>query len=412
MADPTSIRPCDYRGRVFWKIFVGSLLAGGGLAAAFTFLVLKPAYGSTALVFIAQDRFALASDFTSVPPTETEKPDLRVRSRSLESIATSADLALDVIRRMGSDLPPAEQDPIRLLSRIHVSTAGEILRIQALTRDSQLSAKLANAWAEALCARSLALLRSDQSGITAIREEAKTAHERHLQAQKRMDEFTAAEDHTASLQIELKGKESALEESNTVLRKVRRALNDAESILATLKNERTSKTGGYDLRVALIMLRLNSLESGAGTSVDLQLALPDGAGIQASPVPSVEHVERLIEELRERTRRLETSVQDKALREDLLGIQGRIDRIREQRRLLHSQRELAWDVYVSLSRRATELGITANIPLDIPHAVGRAIPNPNPESPRPAVNIGIGCLVGALIGLLCARIVSLVGTAR
>jgi len=128
-----------------WKIAVFLAIITGVIGLAISFS--RPQeYLSTATVIVIHNqlRLSLAEQF----PTINENRDTKSRMDAYLTIAQSDFIAQSTSQTHGSTLPPKYQNPDALKALVDVATKGYAITIAANTTDPDLSAEIANTWAE------------------------------------------------------------------------------------------------------------------------------------------------------------------------------------------------------------------------------------------------------------------------
>ena len=99
---------------------------------------------SGVLFNLTDDKVQAISDVG--PGTATSLQDRRV---SLLAIATSPEIAVRVIERLGSQLTQELREPNTLQKRVRITGSGDLIQVEAMSVDPNHAALIANAWAEA-----------------------------------------------------------------------------------------------------------------------------------------------------------------------------------------------------------------------------------------------------------------------
>ena len=136
----------------FWLVAAGAVVAGAvalGLSLAW-----PPTYQAQALLLITKlrsevsldPRFQTVAEENVVNLTVQEE---QVRRQTLVGLAKSPDLVQQVMDRLGDALAPEERSVTALASAVEVGTDGNLITVDAKSRDPERAVAIANAWADA-----------------------------------------------------------------------------------------------------------------------------------------------------------------------------------------------------------------------------------------------------------------------
>lgn len=392
-------------------------LVTGASAAAVNWFVLDPRYGASAMLMMFSDRLDLSFDpkFRNLPE---EHLDLTTRRRTLETLAASAEVVTRVLERVQARLRPAERDPLGFRDWADFSGSGEVFRIHAVTRDPDLSADVANAWADTLreAADTSFGFRHPEREMT--RSQAAECLGNYKKAQASLADFLQ-KDPSIGLESALRVKRAQVEGQRQASLRIQRSLRDLERLLSQCKAG-GAKSGavGRALRLAMLLARLSALESfDAGTggyavdprssSAEMRPPLAFHLSLEGTDVAQegdafVADLERMINDLRVSRDALEKSATDPALLQEISGLQAEVERLSGVRRELIGARDVAWETFQTVSRKAEETRVAVEVGASVVRVASHAVPDREPESPRRAFNTLAATVAGLTLGFVVA----------
>jgi uncharacterized protein involved in exopolysaccharide biosynthesis len=165
------------------------------LAACLALFIFPRTYDGEALVLVSRPRYEVELESkmkSSQEPLSSQAAQnvsaVRSRMDTLALIARSTEVESAVQQRLAAKLPAEELRPGRLVPRIRVRPASELLRITATAGDPELAADLANAWADSVAARVEAIYGSG-AGVRAVEAEVERAYESYTAADRALSRF-------------------------------------------------------------------------------------------------------------------------------------------------------------------------------------------------------------------------------
>jgi capsular polysaccharide biosynthesis protein len=387
------------------KLLLGFSILAGGVAAFVSWFVLTPQYSSTALIFILPDRIDVSFDpkFRNLPE---DRVDLVARRRTMEMLINSEEVVGKVIDRLRGKLTPYEQNTDKFREMFEVGGMGEILKITAVTRDPALSAELADTLA--IAARDLANSSVGPRDMTSkiTEERAKHVLDIYQKAQEALVEFSSRQERSEMLGSVLKIKRTRLEEMHTVLLRLEKGIKDCEAIIEELK---TRKRGGNSLEMAnvlsILVLRLDTLESSVGAPQPFQLQMvlggSGGGGSGGVPLecPPIEDLSRLLEQLRKKSDSLRVTLSEPKIHAEILEIQGEVEHLTAKKRELTAARDLAWETYITISRKVEESRLAAEGSSSVVRLASHAVQTQIPERTKRVTIMILGTLGGLIAGV-------------
>jgi capsular polysaccharide biosynthesis protein len=377
--------------------------SAGGLMAALTPMIIPKVYESSALIFISQDRSEMSFDprFKSME----ERMDIAVRRRSLEALSVSHDLLLRVYERMRPRFASEAADPNDVREWIEVSTSGEILRATVITRDPNLSSDLANCWAEIFCNIANTSLRADEDGLKATQESARQALGIWRKAHEALTAFTLTEDNSTSLELLYKSMRLRLDELYIISSRLERGIRDAESLLAQQgSRDAATITTDFSLAVAALLVRLGALESSVPGPIQVQV----GQGVTANggssgPNPTTQTLDAALSQYRKGMLKVKGMLEEPGFHAEMRKLQSEIEKLQGRRRELTGEREVAWETYLTVTRKAQEIRLASSSGERVAvRMASQAVPNQKPSRPRLASYIWKGLVLGFAVGLASA----------
>lgn len=274
--------------RHWWIILLVAILAGvAGLALA---LRQAKTYESTTTLLLIRNKASLS--LAQQYPTVNEPLDINSRLTAFTSILTSDGVVQETIDELGSKLPPAytKLEAFRALGEL--SYRGDLMMLTVTTKDSKLSAEVANTWAQH-AVNTINLAYSGEQPASAIQAQLKEAQQTYAGAQKNLEAFVKDN------QIQILG--SQIQEAQTLFDNLsserawqieyytqRKQVMDqvvvqAQALKQQLQAGSTSKVAAVGDAIAVLKARASGFEVNPGSAI-LAVGSNPAAAASASPI--------------------------------------------------------------------------------------------------------------------------------
>jgi uncharacterized protein involved in exopolysaccharide biosynthesis len=422
------------------------------VAAFVVSLLIPPTYEAEVAVAIVRMRTDVT--FTSQMVTLTEDElgnralDVNARRAALVALATSSNVAVQVLDEVGDRLGPNERNVHVLLDRVEASNEGDLISIRVHHRDPDVTATIANAWARNYQRHVNTLYGTIGELDTTVLTQVKAAEETYNAAQAALEEFLG-DNRVAALEREIATRQELLQTYQTArsavqkepvdlqlsnrhqvladyygdLQEIERWLADLRALRFQVEKGSTSPAARTGNALALIFLRSRALGGSGNLPVQLQVDINAGQseGVVLDDVDSLAEVleARLVEtqeQIDALTATLATQEPNEvavesdnplnlriaALDVEILALQEELEGEYAQKRELEQVRDLAWDTYRTLTRKQAEVGIASQVTGTEVRVATSAVPPQNPVSPRKVLNTAVAGVLGTMLGIFGA----------
>jgi uncharacterized protein involved in exopolysaccharide biosynthesis len=399
-----------------WKWIAGVTLLAAAAAFAVT-LVVEPIYESEAVVAIIRSRTDIAFDPRMATLSEVELGnrmlDVGARREALVALASSGDVAAQVLDEIGAQLGPGEHSVRGLLKTVEAAGEGDLILIGVSHRDPITACLIANTWALAYERYVNGLYGTTGESNVVIASQVVSAWETYETAQAALEVFVG-DNRIAALEREIAIWQESLDLYGEVLADCHAELRTIEWVLAHARALRAqvgaaSTAGAAGQGNALALLSLYHQAFGgiveqapgalqvdpdeatgtvvhlAGVGAALPLSLQVDLGEGGDTGVQLADVEALIELLE--ARRGEAQVRIDALvaaqlagEEDaaaavpvallanisdmdsrILALEADLVTQLARQQELEQSRDLAWTTYQTLARKQAEVEVSAQI---------------------------------------------------
>lgn len=361
-------------------------------------------------------KLSLTTDF----PTINEPVDSRARIESINTMAESDSLILQVYDDF-KDLPEfAGQDLDAFKERLEITNQGDVIVLTASAKSAEQAAAIANRWAE-ITVRTLNLAYSGEQPLVSIQTQVEVARQDYETAQLAVEEFVG----------------------NNAIDVLNQRINETETLFNSLGNERPRRVNFYTERlqslknfIALAESLKAQLESGSQTQAALigdslsmlqarastlsipasrtmELSLDNLATLLSSSDELAADLNNLLNTARAEELRVQDQIADleeqirsgegsdklEALAARLRELRAQLEQEKSRQTNLLSQRDLAWEAYQAILKKETEVRNSVQTSALITLA-SSAIP-PADATRRAALTVATaGGAVGLLLGLV------------
>lgn len=175
------------------------LAIGAAVAMAGSWLWISrtpPRYTSAAQVLVVASR--MNADFKSGIELVEPLPDLAALVASIAQFATAGDVVQAVIERLGPELPENLRDPAALASILSATSSEKtgIITLGVTYGDREVTAKVANAWADALVTEGNQIYGATRGSqlVSSIQQQSQAARQSYEQKEQALADFVASDD--------------------------------------------------------------------------------------------------------------------------------------------------------------------------------------------------------------------------
>ena len=161
--------------------------------------------------------------------------------------------------------------------------------------------------------------------------------------------------------------------------------------------------GSESSDTAQLRLQTAALSASAeSSSLQLELSVNEEEAILTNTEEQAKEIETLIatlEDLRQASRR---RIEESSLLGDILRLESELEEEEARRLELERARDLAWQTYRALARKADEVNVAAEtVGSEVKFAMPAIKPS-SPVAPRKVMNTALGLMLGLVIGVLGA----------
>ncbi len=400
----------------WWLILIFTLFMAG---AVLLMEMLRPErFAATATILVSRSRptLALAEQF----PNVNEPVDARSRLDSMVTIAKSDAVASEVLDQLKSEGAWNGDDIRALRNQVNITGSGDLILIEASSKDPRLAEAIANTWAE-VSVRRINLAYSGENPLTEFEGQIAQAQEEYQTAQANLEAFLQ-ENQTALLENQIHELETVLknlvearaeriEFYETRRQKMESLRVQAEALLEQFRSGSRSQAGGLGDALAALIARSSAL--GLTTSLTFDLQLNELTSLEDSGADFSADLEALIAQLEQEEtlagEKLAQLVQEIAVEEgyDQIGsvaaklqeYQSQLEQQQAQERELTGQRDTAWAAYQALLQKATEIKNAAQTYSQVTIASEAVMPQ-QPVTKGYVRNASVAGLLGLTIAVL------------
>jgi uncharacterized protein involved in exopolysaccharide biosynthesis len=378
-----------------YKFWIAGLALVAAAAAAIISLLQPSTYEASALVVVTKPQYELQFDSRIRSLTGNVQPAYKAYPVLARSDAVVAALVAD----LGDELTANERSVDRFRKKLDAENASDpsIIRLTVKDGNPDRAARVTNVWADQFVetANELYAQRSDDLDFfTAQKTEAEAELD---QAEAALSEFEAR-NRTAVLQTQLLTMRSALTNTLKAIHPMEMTIQDARALRDRLTTQERSAAASPSDELTALLIEVNALNQDA-SRVQLQLSLDQDLGSK-SVGDQIAFLDSLIVVLGNRLVTLQA--QAAGLEPRILTAQQAYQDAQAEQERLTMARELAYETFDSLSRKAAEVRIEAQDTTGDVRIASHALPVPNPVAPRKTLNTLIAGAVGLLVGVVAA----------
>lgn len=433
----------------FWLVGAGALIAG--VLALVLSLVWPPTFEAEALLLITKLRSSVTLDsgFQTVSEEDIVNlsiQDEQVRRQTLLGLTSNRTLTLEVIERMGEDLPLEHRSAGYLNSVTDAGTRGNLIVLTAKGATAEGAAALANAWAEVYqehvnrlyseTSPTYEQIETEIEGARADYEAAKTAYEEHLRTSAQ-DELNRQIDQKKQILEDLQAAYLAAAKQRvtdllTLIDSIDQLLLDAQSLKAhlearadeSLSADHSLLTDGEGF--ALFMLQAMAFSQGETYPTTLEIGQGWPREAEFTTGQAIDQLELLVDALE--AERVAAGAELEGVSSSVLGgedlldsgtggsgtasvaqlqeqineLEAEVQRVMEEKQDLLDARTLTQESYLTLRRKASEVRILTELTGAEVRIAAAAVPSASPSFPRPLLSTVLAVAAGGLAGLALA----------
>lgn len=377
-----------------WKWIVGLTLIAA-ITAGIVSLLLPPVYEARALVVVTEPRYLMRFD-----PRFEMVNNAHETYKAYPTLATSDDLLGQVIAALGESLTEEEQRLQAFARMVEASSGGDpsLIELKVKNRGAEKAALIANTWAE-LYVKHLNDLYSQSLEEERFFEEQLRAAKENLQAAEAALVAYQAQNLANVLQTRIEAKQAALSRHLDINHSIELIIQDAFSLRERLRLREGQETGSLADELAALLLELDTLSGKGELPIEVQIA--GGQSISSRTVKEqIAFLDDLVTTLRTKKGTIEEAAE--ALSPEILALQGQCEEARAEERRLQRERQLAEEIYQTLSRKAEEARIAAQSETGDVRLASRAAVPEKPVAPRKKLNVAVAGALGLMIGVFGA----------
>ena len=382
----------------YWPLIVGLTVVAG--VAAFVVSLLLPAqYQATAVVVVTRPlyQFQLAPGIQNLP--ESAAGTQVLSGKAALDLATSDTMIQDLLGQIGNDLPAAERSIVPMREMLKAAQGGDasIIKLTVTNRDPQRVAKIANAWASLyvrqvndLYGQSAEQLKFFESQLAQAKSDLDTADQALVEFQKRND--------AAVLQAQLTAKQTALSNYLNLNESLKLLQQNVRSLQDQLARQPASDPSTLGDDLSTLALQVNALNAQSG--IPIQLQLPSTGTLSNKTVgQQAAYLADLAKTIE--AKQTEVKQQADAAPTEIMALQGQIQESNTENARLTRQRDMAQNVYTTLSQKVGETRIATQ---DTSGRVRLASAAAVPEKPLGGKlkNTAIAAVLGLFLGVVAA----------
>jgi len=434
-----------------WK-WIAALAILAAVVAFVVSLLMPPTYEAEAAIAVVRVRTDVTFTSQMVTLSEDELAnramDVNARRTALVALATSNDVAVQVLDEIGDRLEPDERNVLDLLATVEASNEGDLISIKVRHGDPNTAAATANAWARSY-ERHVNTLYGTVGDLDAtIVTQVKAAEETYNAAQAALEAFlgdnriavlereiaarqellqvyqTALNDaQTQPVSLEMSTRRQVLEDYYKEMQEIERWLADLRALRAQVERTSTSLASRVGNALALIFLQSQALGGVGNLPVQLQIDLTAGQseGVELGDVDTlIEVLEARRTEARDQIDTLAAALVTEgpsevivgsdnplnlriaALDVEILALQEKLETERAREQNLQQARDLAWSTYQTLTQKQAEVGIASQVTGTEVRLAASALPPKDPGSPRKLLNTAVAGALGLMLGVFGA----------
>ncbi|MCZ7568488.1 MAG: Wzz/FepE/Etk N-terminal domain-containing protein [Ardenticatenaceae bacterium] len=397
-----------------WRLILGVVVLTTAAAAVVAF-VTPSTYEATAGLLILKSRTTATfdSDIRTVTEADLADVDRTARRRAMAELVKSPDVEARVVKGVGDELAPAQRKPGALMGQVEVSTGpADVIEVRVKSGSPRTAARVANVWAQEAADYINEVYSSPNQGIaTAINEQITQASQRYEQAVNALVEFQGKTSIPA-LTAQVSGQQSTLDYYAT--RELERAQLLERARL--LREQVTDGANAATLNAAVTVLLSQAASYTSlpiASSQPIERRTPLQLQVQAAgTAPTLEalghQLDAFITALEAQEQEQQTEKPEQQALVQIRAAQRQLEAEQEQLRQLQQARDIAWEAYGKLERRAEEISVNLQVPTSEVRFALSAIEPTVPKNVSVVRAVVLGLLMGLMLGVAGAFLADLV----
>lgn len=423
-----------------WRLLLIGPAAAAVAAALLSLFVLPMRWDATSSLIMTLVKPSISLDprvqtVSDEDLVRTSSSDDRGRRETLLGLVLSDDVIGQLWQEASGDLPANVQSVTDLKERLQPGARANVLNLTARGDTPAQAARLANLWAQVAEQRINALYSQVMQPPTAAAAQAAAAQKTYLEAEQALIVFLQSSP-VDELQRQIDQKKSVLD---TLQRQQVKALetrlqsrldnlNKLDLLLANIKalqDQARADQAGSASAAALssLLVQVSAFTTGAIIPVQLQIPI-EQLRDAASPAQRLSNLEILAASLADLRRAWQTeaeSLQTQVLHaSDLLSrevagqdlmtgvqamqaqinvLQSDLETQTDTQRRLTDARDVAWESFTALARRAAEVSIASETTSTEVRLASTALPPSDHATPHTLLNVALAIVAGEILAL-------------
>jgi len=423
-----------------WRLLLIGPAAAAVAAALLSLFVLPMRWDATSSLIMTLVKPSISLDprvqtVSDEDLVRTSSSDDRGRRETLLGLVLSDDVIGQLWQEASGDLPANVQSVTDLKERLQPGARANVLNLTARGDTPAQAARLANLWAQVAEQRINALYSQVMQPPTAAAAQAAAAQKTYLEAEQALIVFLQSSP-VDELQRQIDQKKSVLD---TLQRQQVKALetrlqsrldnlNKLDLLLANIKalqdQARVDQAGSASAAaLSSLLVQVSAFTTGAIIPVQLQIPI-EQLRDAASPAQRLSNLEILAASLADLRRAWQTeaeSLQTQVLHaSDLLSrevagqdlmtgvqamqaqinvLQSDLETQTDTQRRLTDARDVAWESFTALARRAAEVSIASETTSTEVRLASTALPPSDHATPHTLLNVALAIVAGEILAL-------------
>lgn len=359
---------------------------------------LPATYKATALIAVTQSRYNLNFDARIQTINDPNR-----NYQAFVSLATSG----DVVQKLYQNLdryPEGVQSPLDLASHLDAELRNDLILLSVSTRNPQLSAQIADQWAEIYVLQANQVYGSQGEGQVAFFQTQLAAANAELEAAENALIAFQAHNRLSVLYAQRNALQTSLVNLTDQTQRAQNLLADAQALRSQFQQIPSNTIVAPGEQLAALILQTQAIYNAKWQDSDspliLQLGDPKG---ELTVGEQMAALGRLMLGLQNRLKDLKTQID--AIEPQILVLQAEIQTLEIEQDTLTRNRDLLKETYIALARKAQEAQIAnQNTGGQVRLASRAAVPEA-PAGPRRLIFALIAIMLGgiAVVGAVLAR---------
>jgi uncharacterized protein involved in exopolysaccharide biosynthesis len=376
-----------------WKLIITLTGLATALAVIISLLT-PPTYQATALMSVAQPRYALRLDGADAEASP-------LPTKAYPDLALSDDVVGEVMNQMKSALPPEVDTLSKFRRQLSATLAADpsLLRLTVRDGDPGRAAAIVNTWAQVFVARAGLLYGQDAANLANYEARLAAAKTSLDAAQQALMNFQAV-NRAEIISTTLASKQSVLGDYLDRRYQLELLKLDAQDLLNRLVKSDPNAVVGLTDDLAFLSLSERAIGLD-GERTPFQVQIGPGESLSGRTVAEqITLVNTMLEAFGARTDDIEAQVI--ALEPEILQLQGELAEARSQEDELTRAHDLATQQYLALSNKMEEARIAVQESANVVQIASEAAAPTSPVGPRKMLFTALGGALGLLIGMFTA----------